>query len=159
MDVEKKRSGSFVPMVVATCFAFVTWIPGVFWFPMWDIVLMLPFVGLSIAQLIVRKKSNPLKKRKRLLVLSIIKMSLISAFLLSDVVFTLVVMQWHGFFYFITLFQGPMFLFFLYFYYRVLANYALSEKCLYRLAPTPCRIVSFKTNKPKMHTAKNYPMV
>ena len=113
MDVEKKRSGSFVPMVVATCFAFVTWIPGVFWFPMWDIVLMLPFVGLSIAQLIVRKKSNPLKKRKILLVLSIIKMSLtlVSA-LPFTVIFVIVTMMWIPFF-FISMFVVCAFLMFI----------------------------------------------
>jgi len=91
MKVEK-GSPYVVPMVITTCCTFVFGISFLIIFTgIFRFLPMLFFMGLSIAQFIVRKKSNPLKKRKILWVLSIIKMSLAIALLLL-IVFLIVLL-------------------------------------------------------------------
>jgi len=92
MEVVKKRNQYVVPMVVTACCALVLGISFLLFANIFGFISMLFFVGLSIAQLSVRKKSNPLKKRKILLVLSIIKMSLtlVSALLITFLIVLLV---------------------------------------------------------------------
>jgi len=127
--VKRKRSQYVVPMVVTACFALLLGIPFLFLALYFGFLPMLFFVGLSIAQLIVRKKSSPLKKRKILLVLSIIKMSLTVASALPFAVgFVMVTLMWIPFF-FISMIAVLAFLMF------ILTGFL--EICLIREMPMP----------------------
>jgi len=136
MEVVQKRSANCVPMVAATCFAFLIAIPMALWFPARGMLFIVSFVGLGIAQLVVRSKSNPLKKRKRLLVLSIIKVSLMLALLLTSIIFELILIKSSGHLYFMLFALSPTFSIFFVFLLQGICEISIIKEMPIFFSPT-----------------------